>query len=85
MSTLFRQGDKTWFREFADQNGITFKKLRTEIFPHMPPKTLEHLWQKRHAANGGLADALYWYAKAKRKKWDCAEENSQREASPNTQ
>jgi len=36
----------------------------------MPPKTLEHLWQKRHAANGGLADALIWYAKAKNFKWN---------------
>jgi len=66
----FNQGDKNWFRDFADENQVTFKELRTEIFPHMPPKTLEHLWLKKHAANGGYADALYWYAQAKHKKWE---------------
>jgi hypothetical protein len=76
---------KPGFVNLQIKTGLHLKNCELKFFPHMPPKTLEHLWQKRHAANGGLADALYWYAKAKRKKWDCAEENSQREASPNTQ
>ncbi|MEN8220324.1 MAG: hypothetical protein ABFS56_29040 [Pseudomonadota bacterium] len=62
--------DKEWLREFADKNGITFKQLATEICPNTPEQTLRGLWKKRYAASGIYADALYWYAQAKRKKWE---------------
>jgi hypothetical protein len=67
---FFMEKDKNWFRNFAEKNGITFKQLRTEIFPHANVRTLESLWQKRSAAHGAYADALIWYAQAKRKKWE---------------
>jgi len=65
----FEQGNKMWFREFADKHGITFNKLKTEIFPHTKVRTLEKLWQRQNAAHGAYADVLIWYAKAKHKDW----------------
>ncbi len=65
----FKDGEKNWFRDFAEENKITFKELTTTIFPNTKPRTLQNLWQKRTAANGCYADALIWYAKAKRKNW----------------
>jgi len=44
--------------------------LRNEIFPNSNKRTLEDLWQKRHAVIGVYADALIWYAQAKRKNND---------------
>jgi hypothetical protein len=67
---FFRHGDKNWLREFADKNGITFKDFSTKICPNVPEHTLRGLWQKRHVASGAYADAIYWYAKAKRKNWE---------------
>ncbi len=69
MDTIFKKGDKAWLRKFSENNGITFTQLRTEIFPNSNKRTLEDLWQMRHAAIGAYADALIWYAKAKRKNW----------------
>jgi hypothetical protein len=66
----YKAGDKAWLRNFADKHGITFKDLSTKICPHVPENTLRGLWQKKYVAGGSYADALYWYAKAKRKKWD---------------
>jgi len=66
----FKSGDKKWLRNFAESHGITFKQLATEIFPNTPIPTLQGLWQRRHAAGSSYADALLWYAKAKRKNWE---------------
>jgi len=66
----FKRGDKTWLRNFANQNNITFKEMHTKIFPHTSKKTLEKLWQGVHAANGIYADALIWYAQAKNLEWN---------------
>lgn len=65
----FEQGNKSWFRDFADSHGITFSELKKEIFPHTKPRTLEKLWQKQNAAHGCYADVLVWYSQAKRKSW----------------
>ena len=62
--------DKTWLRNFADKNGITFKQLTTEICPNTSEETLRGLWKKRYAASGIYKDALIWYAKAKQKHWE---------------
>ena len=66
----FRRGDKKWLREFSEKNGITFKQLKTVIFPTTSARTLESLWQMRRAANSTYADALIWYAKAINKEWN---------------
>ncbi|MFK5951140.1 MAG: hypothetical protein QM500_20490 [Methylococcales bacterium] len=66
----FTQGNKNWFRQFAETNGITLKQLRNDIFPHTPSSTLKNLWQGRYAATGSYADALTWYAQAKHKNWE---------------
>ncbi|KHD07633.1 hypothetical protein PN36_04060 [Candidatus Thiomargarita nelsonii] len=65
----FKEKDKTWFRNFAEQHNITFKELTTEIFPHTKSRTIEKLWQRKNAAQGAYADVLYWYAQAKHKNW----------------
>ena len=70
MINYFKSGDKLWLREFAEKNGITFKELSTNIFPTTPITTLQGLWYKRYAAGSSYADALYWYAQAKHKKWE---------------
>jgi len=64
------RNDKTWFRKFLQANGITTEKQMAEIFPNTPTGTLHGLWIGRHAATGAYADALLWYAKAKRKNWE---------------
>jgi len=65
----FKKGDREWFRKFADDHGITFQQLKTEIFATTNVRTLESLWAGRHPAGGTYADVFIWYARAKAKEW----------------